>query len=258
MKVRKESLIENVTLDISSGHAVVGVVRETGRDAETQGIHVGDRVASIVKSIVPNPRYATVPIERVAKVPFGVDSAQAACAAYTYMIAFQSLNHGKVAKDRYSFSSLENKIVLIMDGVSVIGQALIEMAYTAGAFQVYAVGNSSQHAYISSLKAQPLFPNTETWPLSVIEGVDVVIDLKAEEKGSLLNHSAARMALKKNGKLVCIGSAAPGSMQIMSIYEELQALIRLCLVDEAEATYYDLFSTIDHYPEKIKVNALLQ
>ena len=66
---------------MSSGHAIVGVVRDIGSSVRRYGIDIGDRVASIVKSTSKNPRYATLTVKRLVKVPCGLDSCVAASAS---------------------------------------------------------------------------------------------------------------------------------------------------------------------------------
>ncbi len=242
--------IDNLALDLTSGHAIVGIIREKGKAVE--GYEVGDRVAAIVQSLSQNPRYTKVSADVVVRVPCGVDSADAASCAYTYLRAFQSLNHGDPFRQRYTQNSLRGQSILIIDGMGQTGQATIQLAKIAGAKKVYAIGDESHHRFLESLGSIPLNPND--WITSVEKEMDLVIDSVQSDH---YKQFTAGKALKPNGKLVCVGT--PLTMDGLrkqschAFIEDFFAQINLMLVEQKKATFYDLFSSVFHYPEIMKV-----
>ena len=247
--------IDNLTLDLTSGHAVVGIVREKG--SAVNNIRVGDRVATIVNSLTRNPRYAKVSSNIVVKVPCGVDSAEAASCAYTFLRGFQSLNHGVPSHIRYSSRPLQGQSILIIDGTGMTGQATIQLAINAGAEKVYAIGEPLHHEALESSGAIPL--NPINWVQIVENKIDLVID---SVEADHYKQSMAGKALKPDGKIVCVGKPITieglktSSISCQAFIEDLFAQLNLVFVEQKKATFYDLFSSLFHYPEMMKVNML--
>lgn len=245
--------IDNLPLDCSSGHAIVGIVREIG--CGVKSIELGDRVATIVETLSNNPRYARVSADMAVKVPCGIDSAEAAAVAYTYLRAFQSINHGAPFNIRYNSNTLSRKSILIVDGTGVIGQATIQLALIAGAEKVYAIGDEDYHQSLLLSGAIPLEPSD--WLSTVENKVDLVVD---SVQSLYYEKFAARKALKPGGKLVCVGNpvvrTSLKSKQLMCkpFLDDILAQIDLMFLQQQEATFYDLFSDVFHYPEIMKVN----
>ena len=166
MKVRKEVTIDNVSLDLDSGIAIVGVIRELGEGVSQEELHVGQRVTTILKSMMENPRYAKVCARMVVEVPSGVDSAEAAATAYTYLLGFQTLTHGiNNPRERFSKQLFRSKRILIVDGASTSGQAVIQLARTLGAEDVYATAKKSRHEVLRNAGARPLSDDQKEWIL---------------------------------------------------------------------------------------------
>ena len=259
-KIRKDFTIDNVSLDLDSGIAIVGVVREIGVNVDKQIIRVGDRVVTILKSVMKNARYAQVSANMVVKVPYGLDSAEAAAAAYTYLLGFQSLTHGIMNPAvRYSKCLFNLKSILITDGASTSGQAAIQLAITLGSKDVFATGPISRHELLKSLGAQPLTEQPEEW-LKTVEGkMHVVIDTIHAKK--LQCRAVEKALVSEGGRIIYVGcpitidSLKYGSMDSWRcFFEQILAQAALMFLTTANATYYDLFSNLNTYPEKMKVS----
>ena len=248
-------VIDNLRVDLTSGHAIVGVVREIGSDVED--IQIGDRVATVVENMTRNSRYARVSASRTVKVPCGVDSAEAASCAYSFLMAFQSINHGIPLKQRYNEKPLLGQSILVVDGIGVTGMATIRLAMYAGAEEVYAIGDVSHHKFIESCGAMPLNPND--WLRFVENKIDLVIDSVQADHHKQFE---ATKALKPTGKLVCVGTPITTNGRILRqfsckpVIKDFIAQINLLFVEQKKATFYDLFSNLYHYPEMMKVNLL--
>eukprot|EP00979_Chaetoceros_neogracilis_P008591 scaffold1904_cov280-Chaetoceros_neogracile.AAC.53 len=223
MNVQKEVTIDNVALDLDSGIAIVGVVREVGDLVDKESIQVGNRVATVLKSVMKNARYAQVSADMIVQVPPGLDSAEAAATAYTYLLAFQTLTHGIVDPVlRYSTNLFSGKNILIMDGASTSSQAMIQIAKSLGAQSVFATGPDSRHEILQNLGAIPLQEDPKEW-IQRIEGrIHVVID---------------------NVLAKCCDRA---------VQKQFLAQISLMFSSSTDATYYDLFTNLECYPGKIK------
>jgi NADPH:quinone reductase-like Zn-dependent oxidoreductase len=249
-RVQEAMQMDNVTLDLTTGHAIVGIVREKG--IEVDDFEVGDRVTTIIETLGPNPRYAKFSSNLAVKVPFGVDSAEVASCSYTFLCAYQSIYHGVPVKFRYAVKPLSGYKVLVVDGIGMIGQATIQLALNAGAEEVYAISEVTHHEHLELIGAIPLLP--EDWVQSVENQMDIVID---SVEASHYKQSAARQAMKENGKLVCvstpISTSGMKSQKMKPFIKGLVAQIDLLFIQQ-KGTFYDLFSTIKNYPDIMKVS----
>jgi len=243
-------LIDNFSLEMMSGHAIVGIVREVGNLVKE--IKVGDRVATVIETLSNNPRYAKCSANVTVKVPHGVDSAEAASCAYTYLGAFQSINHGVKSHKRYLRNSLKDQKILVVDGISVIGQAAIQLVKASGAKEIYTIGENYHHPFLQSCGTIPLDSND--WLKSVEGNMDLVIVQAVHHMKYV-----TRKALKKDGKLVCIGtplsgeSLKPRQLSFKPLLGNMLAQFDLAFIQKQKATFYDFFSNIVHYPEIMKV-----
>ena len=258
--LRKEVTIDNVSLDIDSGIAIVGVVREIGKKVDK--VKVGDRVATILKTIMKNARYAQVAANMVVNVPVGLDSAEAAATAYTYLLGFQSLTHGILNPHaRYSSNLFSMKNILIINGASTAGQALIQISRLLGSKCIYATAPNSHHELLKSLGAYPLSEDSSEWLKSVEAQMHVVVDTVHSKKFHC--HTLEKAIVPEGGKIVFVG--CPVSLEGLKhgraeswrcFLRQILAQSALVCVVTADASYYDLFNNFDYYPEKLKVSCL--
>jgi NADPH:quinone reductase-like Zn-dependent oxidoreductase len=116
----------------------------------------------------------------VVAVPKQVDGAQAACLIRLYMTAFQSIELGIVhtttlTHDRYNLSQLGGKSLLIQNGHTEVGLAVIEVAIALGAHEIFATAPSEFHSKIRNAGATPLGDQTFSWELFLTEKLSLVL-----------------------------------------------------------------------------------
>ena len=260
MNVQKEVTIDNVALDLDSGIAIVGVIREVGDSVDKKSIQVGNRVATVLKSVMKNARYAQVSADMIVQVPCGLDSAEAAATSYTYLLAFQTLTHGIMDPMlRYSTNLFCGKNILIMDGASTSGQAMIQIAKTLGAQRTFATGPDSRREILRSLGAIPLQEDPNEWIQTIKGRIHVVVDNVLAKS---CDRAVQKVLVKRDGRIVYFGmpitmdSLKYGSKDSwICLFQQFLAQISLMFSSSTDATYYDLFTNLECYPEKIKVCA---
>lgn len=256
MKVKKEFTIHNVALDLDGGIAIVGIVREIGTGVDN--IKVGDRVATIVKSAMNNARYAQVSATMIAKVPFGLDSAEAAATAYNHLIAFQTLTHGIINPHfRYSQNLFHEKNILIMDAISVTGQAMVQLGKYFGAKNILTPASQTKHEFLKSLGAVPISQDPNDWINELKGCIHMLIDTLMTNG---TRYSGLPKVLVPNGKLIY--SSLPISTESLkhgstdswkAFIQQAIAQTSLICLETSDATYYDLFSSIENYPDLLQV-----
>lgn len=253
----QELTIDNVSLNLYSGAAVVGVVKDVGDGVSNELI--GSRVAAVIKTVEKNKRYARVKSDLIVPVPSGLDSSEVAATSYTYFVAFQSLMHGiNSPKHRYSNTYLKGKSILIIDGTSAFGQAMIQISQLQGISNIYATADESNHTFLKSLGVEVLSTNPRNWPEYLNGTIDIIM------VGSrLFRYTAAERVLRDSGgKIVYIGSPMTINVlkycskdSLMCLFEQLATQCALICSSKAElqASYYDLFESISNYPYQSKV-----
>jgi NADPH:quinone reductase-like Zn-dependent oxidoreductase len=145
------------------------------------GIEVDDRVAAIYpfeykdeKS--SNHQYTLVDAALIVIVPRNVDAAMASCMTRLYTTAFQAIQLGLTdLHDRYDLNQLQGKSLLVQDGDTELGRALIELAVELGASQIFATGPSGVHDRLRDMGATPLGAETFGWELFVEEKLSLVL-----------------------------------------------------------------------------------
>lgn len=180
------------------GIDVVGTVQKCG-DAATilYGISQNDQVASLVRS-GGNAMYISLDASKVVRLPTGISSVSAAVVIETYLPAFQSLAVGVSAPQRYSSSMLHGKNILIIGGITNVGQALVHLALYFGATKVYTTAMSKHHELLRSLGAIPLTANLDTiWSRYIDCSIDIALCADFDTK--ILD------VMKVGGRIVCSG-----------------------------------------------------
>jgi len=125
---------------IIPGVVVVGKVmgREKKSSWPSSSIEAGDTVVSLVQS-GGNARYICLQKKNIVKVPKKLNPRRVACLAETYLSAFQALHLGQRGGMRYQDKCLQGQSILVMDGYSPFGKAVIELSRIAGASLCYAL-----------------------------------------------------------------------------------------------------------------------
>lgn len=120
---------------------------------------------------------------------------QAVCPIHDYMAALCAL---RLAKQECGASFVTGMNVLVTDGFSPVGQAVIALASMEGA-NAYCCADESNHSYLSSLGAKCFVVNPRAWLPTFAGTFDVVIDNSCVDA-----YSSSRAALNEGGSLVCL------------------------------------------------------
>ena len=93
-----------------------------------------------------------------------------------YLSAFQSIQKGMSSlHDRYDFNQLKGQSILVQNGVTPLGRALIELAALLGASQIFATGSTEHHSLLMELGAIPLGSETFGWELFIEEKITLIL-----------------------------------------------------------------------------------
>eukprot|EP00584_Thalassiosira_punctigera_P013799 CAMPEP_0172550888 /NCGR_PEP_ID=MMETSP1067-20121228/33395_1 /TAXON_ID=265564 ORGANISM="Thalassiosira punctigera, Strain Tpunct2005C2" /NCGR_SAMPLE_ID=MMETSP1067 /ASSEMBLY_ACC=CAM_ASM_000444 /LENGTH=561 /DNA_ID=CAMNT_0013338569 /DNA_START=168 /DNA_END=1850 /DNA_ORIENTATION=- len=176
------------------GFEVVGTVQTLGDQAKSEGqFREGDRVAGVSTFGGGNSRFISIPAKRLTKISNNVKSTQAVCMIADYMAALKALRLAKKAGSPFTGMN-----ILITDGFSPIGQAVINLASMEGA-NIYCCADESKHSYLASLGAKCFVKNPEVWLPTATGTFDVVIDNSCVD-----SYSSSWFAINQKGSLVCI------------------------------------------------------
>ena len=218
------------------GCDLVGRVINVGNRCDD--IKVGDRVCAVGLAIGGNAKYAILPSSRVFCCPEDIHPTKVACLARNYMAAYQSLHRAGGAKIR------PGQKVLIVGGAGALGQALIQLAITAGADEVFATGKGSNaRRVIENLGAQALGRTPGEWLPYVKGEMDIVVDSVCDD-----DFVSSHRALKRGGKLVCVGSTAV-ARKSYNWNAGLDPKRRFSVIEMAaempNTSFYDVFSSLE-------------
>lgn len=176
------------------GCEIVGVITDLGGSAKLEGWRVGDRVIAFdhVKG-GGNAKSVKVNMKCIAMISTTIDAASAACLADVYMSAYKAIRLGK--KDGLP---LTGKKVLVTDGFSPIGQAIVALAKLEGANIYVTTSNSKELEYMTKLgvKCFPFSPHK--WLHKVVGKMDIVIDNTCID-----SYESSWEAVSPDGMLVC-------------------------------------------------------
>lgn len=187
-----ESLPQGVT---TIGMDCIGrVVQLTNHARAMYGISIDDRIAAIypfdynTDEIRRNSKYSYALVDAgfVVAVPKHVDAAEAACMIRLYLSAFQSILMGiGIHKDRYG-DHLTGQSILIENGHTDFGRALIELAALLGASKIFATGPIECHPLLNELGAIPLGAKTFSWELFLEANIGLVLVQEMPTEGACL------------------------------------------------------------------------
>jgi NADPH:quinone reductase len=197
------------------GGEVAGSVSEVGPGAEQ--VAVGDRVTALCFH-GGFAEQAVIPLERVCRLPEGVNGAEACCLAGTYATALHAL------AQRAQLRAGESLLVLGAAGGS--GAAAVQIGKLMGAHVIAAVGSAAKLKFALACGADEGFdysatPIKDALKLLGRRGVDVIYD----PVGGDYAESALR-GMNWNGRYLVVGFAAGG---IPSIKANL-VLLKGCAV----------------------------
>lgn len=177
------------------GYDLVGTIQALGEKSKADGVfRRGDRVAGVSASGGSNSRFISIPANRLNKISDKIKSTNAVCLLHDYMAALKTL---RIARNNGSPYTGRN--ILITDGFSPVGQAIINLAGLEGA-NVYCCAIESKHPYLATLGVKCFPKDPEDWLPAAAQTFDVVVDNTCHD-----GYSSSRLALNKRGTLVCLG-----------------------------------------------------
>ncbi|MCS3503347.1 NADPH:quinone reductase-like Zn-dependent oxidoreductase [Bradyrhizobium japonicum] len=173
------------------GYDVVGAIDQIG-----EGVHdfqIGDRVADMTV-VGSNADYRTLRANDVARVPEGVDAAEAATLILSWTTAYQLL-HRAARVER-------GQRVLVHGAAGAVGQALIVLGRLAG-IELWGTARGEHMALVRELGATPIDYKHEDFTRVLPGGFDVIVDGVGED-----GYRRSYAALKPGGLLCAIGFSA--------------------------------------------------
>jgi NADPH:quinone reductase len=173
------------------GYDVVGEIDQLGDGV--RGFQVGDRVADLTV-VGSNAAYRTLRADRLARVPAGLDAAEAATLILSWTTAYQLLHRAaRVQRGQH---------VLVHGAAGAVGQALLALGRMAGLEQ-WGGARGEHAALIRELGATPIDYQREDFTRVLPGGFDVVFDGIGED-----GYRRSFTALKAGGLLCAYGYSA--------------------------------------------------
>jgi NADPH:quinone reductase-like Zn-dependent oxidoreductase len=173
------------------GYDVVGEIDQLGDGV--RGFQVGDRVADLTV-VGSNAAYRTLPADRLARVPAGLDAAEAATLILSWTTAYQLLHRAARVQ--------RGQRVLVHGAAGAVGQALLALGRLAG-LELWGTARGEHAALLRELGATPIDYQREDFTRVLPGGFDVVFDGIGEE-----GYRRSFAALKPGGLLCAYGYSA--------------------------------------------------
>jgi NADPH:quinone reductase-like Zn-dependent oxidoreductase len=173
------------------GYDVVGEIDQVGDGV--QGFQIGDRVADMTV-VGSNASYRTLRSKELARVPAGVDPAEAATLILSWMTAFQLLHRSAHVR--------KGQRVLVHGAAGAVGQALLVLGRMAG-LELWGTARGDQAALVRELGATPIDYQHEDFTRVLPGGFDVIFDGVGED-----GYRKSFAALARGGLLCAIGFSA--------------------------------------------------
>jgi len=173
------------------GYDVVGEIDQLGDGVS--GFQIGDRVADMTV-IGSNAAYCTLRVDHLARVPAGVDAAEAAALILSWTTAYQLLHRAARVEP--------GQRVLVQGAAGAVGQALLVLGRMAG-LELWGTARGEHGALIRGLGATPIDYRREDFTRVLPDGFDVVFDGIGED-----GYRRSFAALKRGGLLCAYGYTA--------------------------------------------------
>ena len=173
------------------GYDVVGEIDQLGDGVS--GFQVGDRVADMTV-LGSNAAYRTLRADHLARVPAGVDAAEAATLILSWTTAYQLLHRAARVQ--------RGQRVLVHGAAGAVGQALLVLGRLAG-LELWGTARGAHAALIRELGATPIDYQREDFTRVLPGGFDVVFDGIGED-----GYRRSFAALKRGGLLCAYGYSA--------------------------------------------------
>ena len=149
---------------LAMGYGLVGEIDQLGEGV--RGFAPGERVADLTV-VGSNAAYRTLRAGDVARVPPGVDPAEAAALVLSWTTAYQLLH--RAARGR------EGQRALVQGGAGAVGQALIVLGRMAG-LEIWSTARAEHADLVRALGARPIDYRREDFTRVLPGGFDIVFD----------------------------------------------------------------------------------
>jgi NADPH:quinone reductase-like Zn-dependent oxidoreductase len=173
------------------GYDVVGEIDQLGDGV--RDFQIGNRVADMTV-VGSNADYRTLRADDVARVPAGVDAAEAATLILSWTTAYQLLHRAARVQRGHR--------VLVHGAAGAVGQALLVLGRLAG-LELWGAARGEHMALLRELGATPIDYQREDFTRVLPGGFDVIIDGIGED-----GYRRSYAALKPGGLLCAIGFSA--------------------------------------------------
>jgi len=173
------------------GYDVVGEIDQIGDGV--RDFQIGDRVADMTV-VGSNAEYRTLRVDDVARVPAGVDAAEAATLILSWTTAYQLLHRAARVQ--------RGQRVLVHGAAGAVGQALLVLGRLAG-LELWGTARAEHVALVRGLGATPIDYQHEDFTRVLPGGFDVIVDGVGED-----GYRRSYAALKRGGLLCAIGFSA--------------------------------------------------
>ena len=173
------------------GYDVVGEIDQLGDGV--RDFQLGDRVADMTV-VGSNAAYRTLRADHLARVPAGLDAAEAATLILSWMTAYQLLHRAAHVQ--------RGQRVLVHGAAGAVGQALLALGRLAG-LELWGSARGEHAALIRELGATPIDYQHEDFTRVLPGGFDVVFDGVGENA-----YRRSFAALKRGGLLIAYGYSA--------------------------------------------------
>src|SRR6266542_2564105 len=173
------------------GYDVVGEIDQIGDGV--RDFQIGDRVADMTV-VGSNAEYRTLRAGDVARVPAGVDAAEAATLILSWTTAYQLLHRAARVQ--------RGQRVLVHGAAGAVGQALLVLGRLAG-LELWGTARAEHVALVRGLGATPIDYQHEDFTRVLPGGFDVIVDGVGED-----GYRRSYAALKRGGLLCAIGFSA--------------------------------------------------
>jgi NADPH:quinone reductase len=188
------------------GYDVVGEIDQLGDGVS--GFQIGDRVGDMTV-VGSNATYRTLRAKDLARVPAGVDAAEAAALILSWTTAYQLLHRSAQVKP--------GQRVLVHGAAGAVGQALLMLGKLAD-LEIWGTARREHAALIRDLGATPIDYKREDFTRALPDGFDVVFDGIGQDR---FRRSFA--ALRPGGVLCAYGYTA--SVQAKSRLRSILTLL---------------------------------
>jgi NADPH2:quinone reductase len=173
------------------GYDVIGEIDQLGEGVT--GFALGDRVADMTV-IGSNAAYCTLRADHLARVPAGLDAAEAATVILSWTTAYQLLHRAARVQ--------RGQRVLVQGAAGAVGQALLALGRLAGV-EMWGTARGEHAALIRAFGATPLDYQSEDFTRVLPGGFDLVLDGVGED-----GYRRSFEALRRGGLLCAIGYSA--------------------------------------------------